>query len=769
MAPIIKENEAAVASPASGNPVNKAAADPSRSQPVALEIPVSVNGARTIEGSDKREPFSESTQTVLVFNNGAVIRLASALASGQLIFLTNDKTKKEVVCQVVKSKNYRTVTGYVELEFTEPAPGFWGMRFPAAAAPAASSIPATPRPAAPAAVAPPQSTPVQQVPATSQTIPSSPAPVAVKPAVSAPAPVPPAPIVTKPLIVPPPAAIVTPEPPKAPAPVFDNVALPPTPISAVPPPAPVHAAPIIKPPVASVPVAPHSTQTAKPEGPQAPAHDYTKQIAAIFSVPQAPVTPPPAPPAPVAPPASVKSEPPPQAATKQPSTDELKLQAARLQEQLSAMLFTETAAKPASPAAPSAPASIAPREIVKPDVTAQKVLELTKLDLAPTPLPPAPVAPAIVPAPIKLPVPPQKSFSTLDKEEVQIPSWLAPLARNSELPALESSAAKSESAPVVDAPSTSDSASSESSSSFTENSSQHDQPAMFGGQLLSDSSTESASSSSGSKKGLFLGLAAAIVALAAGGFWYSQQPGNALSGLRGSQAPKAAASSQPTNFAPASSSSPLSVPPETNAPVISAKTVAPSPAPASSQPANTTSTTSSVPAPSSTKSLKEIPIAAVPTPAVAQPKKPALGDVRLATPVVNHSASAAPDSSDAELNVGSQVAPNADSLSSLTGGHSKEPAAPAPVGGDVKQARLVKSVPPVYPSMARSQHISGNVTLDALIDAQGNVTTMKVLSGSPVLHQAALEAVKQWKYSPAQLDGSPTAMHLTVTVQFRIQ
>src|SRR5580704_8627380 len=332
MAPIVKENDAAVASPA--NPVNKAAADPSRSQPVALEIPVSVNGARTIEGSDKREPFSESTQTVLVFNNGAVIRLASALASGQLIFLTNDKTKKEVVCQVVKSKNYRTVTGYVELEFTEPAPGFWGMRFPAAAAPAASSIPAAPRPAAPATVAPQSSVPV-----------------------------PPTPIVTKPLIVPPPAAIVTPEPPKAPAPIFENVAPAPTPISVVPPPAPVHAAPIIKPPVASVPVAPHTAQTAKPEGPQAPAHDYTKQIAAIFSVPQAPVAPPSAPPAPVIPPVSVKSEPQPQAASKQPSTDELKLQAARLQEQLSAMLFTETAAKSPSPAAPPAPANIAPQEI----------------------------------------------------------------------------------------------------------------------------------------------------------------------------------------------------------------------------------------------------------------------------------------------------------------------------------------------------------------------------------------------------------------------
>src|ERR1700740_2549552 len=99
-------------------------------QPVPLEVPVTVNGVRTVEGSDKREPFSEATQTVLVFGTGAVIRLTSGVASGQLLFLTNEKTKKEVVCQVVKSKNYRSASGYVELEFTEPAIGFWGMRFP---------------------------------------------------------------------------------------------------------------------------------------------------------------------------------------------------------------------------------------------------------------------------------------------------------------------------------------------------------------------------------------------------------------------------------------------------------------------------------------------------------------------------------------------------------------------------------------------------------------------------------------------------------------
>ncbi len=102
----------------------------SSAQPVALEVPVTVNGARAVEGSEKREPFSETTNTVLVLANGAVIRLSSSVAPGQLLFLTNEKTKKEVVCQVVKSKNYRSLSGYVELEFTEPVLGFWGMRFP---------------------------------------------------------------------------------------------------------------------------------------------------------------------------------------------------------------------------------------------------------------------------------------------------------------------------------------------------------------------------------------------------------------------------------------------------------------------------------------------------------------------------------------------------------------------------------------------------------------------------------------------------------------
>jgi hypothetical protein len=129
MTPIVKDPENATSPTASGIPAAPVANAPARPQPVALEVPVTVNGARSVDGSDKREPFSERSQTVLVFGHGAVLRISAQLAPGQLVFLTNEKTKKEVVCVVVKSKTDGNAVGYVELRFTEPAPGFWGMRF----------------------------------------------------------------------------------------------------------------------------------------------------------------------------------------------------------------------------------------------------------------------------------------------------------------------------------------------------------------------------------------------------------------------------------------------------------------------------------------------------------------------------------------------------------------------------------------------------------------------------------------------------------------
>src|SRR5215472_5590424 len=146
MSPIVKDSDTLETSETSLRPGSAALNDSTtRPQPVAVEVPITVNGARSVEGSDKREPFSEATKTVMVHGNGAVIKLNSALAPGQLLFLTNERTKKEVVCQVLKSKNYRSVSGYVELEFTEPAVGFWGMRFPGdRIAPGPQAAPARP-------------------------------------------------------------------------------------------------------------------------------------------------------------------------------------------------------------------------------------------------------------------------------------------------------------------------------------------------------------------------------------------------------------------------------------------------------------------------------------------------------------------------------------------------------------------------------------------------------------------------------------------------
>jgi TonB family protein len=91
------------------------------------------------------------------------------------------------------------------------------------------------------------------------------------------------------------------------------------------------------------------------------------------------------------------------------------------------------------------------------------------------------------------------------------------------------------------------------------------------------------------------------------------------------------------------------------------------------------------------------------------------------------------------------------------------------LGGQVQPARLLKAAPPIYPALAKARHVGGEVTLDALIDAGGNVTKVRAISGPVDLQQAAIEAVRLWKYDPARLDGRPVAMHLNVVVKFNVK
>jgi periplasmic protein TonB len=121
---------AAAPSASSAKPVRVGSPAVRKSNPVAHEIPVIATGARPGDTNAQRQLFTEETSTVLVFENGAVIRLSAAVAAGQLVFLTNKESRREVVAQVTRKRDFRPTSCYVELEFSEPAPGFWGIHFP---------------------------------------------------------------------------------------------------------------------------------------------------------------------------------------------------------------------------------------------------------------------------------------------------------------------------------------------------------------------------------------------------------------------------------------------------------------------------------------------------------------------------------------------------------------------------------------------------------------------------------------------------------------
>ena len=80
--------------------------------------------------------------------------------------------------------------------------------------------------------------------------------------------------------------------------------------------------------------------------------------------------------------------------------------------------------------------------------------------------------------------------------------------------------------------------------------------------------------------------------------------------------------------------------------------------------------------------------------------------------------------------------------------------------------RLIQEVRPAYPVLAKQTRTQGVVVLDCVIDQQGNVTQMKVVSGHPLLVPAAINAVRQWKYQPTLLNGEPVSVEMQVTVSF---
>jgi len=638
MSPAAKENEVltsipenATARPAGGS---TAASSPERTQPVALEVPVTVNGARAVADSNKREPFSEPTKTVLIFGQGAVVRLSSSVAPGQLLFLTNEKTKKEVVCQVVNSKSYRGMSGYVELEFTEPVSGFWGMRFPATqghSAEATATSSAATRNFAGATGAeskPPVTAPAVQ-PETKSTIPSSPR-------------------------------------------VSQSV-------------------------VSSSVVTPNQAST------------------------------------------------------------------------------PQSGSTNSSPALPSATPS-SPLSVASPDT-----LEPAKPIKATTPAPPVTTS--------RTSASPSKSI--LDSDEIKIPSWLEPLARNAAAAsaALPEIGARDAVEDFGDIPILDDLAVTEITDT-PEGATRSLPSSPFGTHFLADEqdalSEHAAAAGKSSKKFLIGAIAAGVLLLmGAAGFYLRQSSDNeaaannsAVTTATASTAANVTNNSSSNNNERTQSQQQVraSTPERPSAKFTSVST----PAAATSDASSGSKATKFVDANRASLKNKSIstvdsgaddgPIADAAATAEAAapplPKKQNLGSVKLSAPVVNKHAG--PVATEEALNL-EPSQPAAGLAPGLMGTVTRQPVAPPSSGPDLKSATLISSVPPRYPPMAKTQRISGAVTIDALIDAAGHVTSMKVVSGPALLQESAKEALSHWKYEPAQLHGQPVPMHMQVTIQFKLQ
>lgn len=93
---------------------------------------------------------------------------------------------------------------------------------------------------------------------------------------------------------------------------------------------------------------------------------------------------------------------------------------------------------------------------------------------------------------------------------------------------------------------------------------------------------------------------------------------------------------------------------------------------------------------------------------------------------------------------------------------------PIRVGGDIEQPTLLHRVNPDYPQIAISAKKEGIVILEATVGADGTVDHVRVLRSEPLLDNAAVDAVKQWRYSPLQLNGRAHPFILTVTVNFAL-
>ena len=294
----------------------------------------------------------------------------------------------------------------------------------------------------------------------------------------------------------------------------------------------------------------------------------------------------------------------------------------------------------------------------------------------------------------------------------------------------------------------------------------------FGGAV--ESGTESASG--GSKKGLIAVVAIALIA-AAGYVAWTQMPHPSGSATTSSPAPArlaepAVSQSQPSTAAIAAPPAPTSPTSEIPASAVVAK---------STKSAKATETMKISSAPDAPKDHHSNTTTEVATPkpaeaAVAENKAPAtlpaypaivVKKSNAEIPLGKTSATDAPMPSITALS----SAGSGGALPNLLGNRSNVPAPvlqTLSVSQGVSQGLAIKKTQPSYPTNALRMRIEGSVQLLATISKRGDISAVKILSGDPSLARAAADAVKQWKYKPYLLDGTPVEIQTQVTVNFKL-
>jgi periplasmic protein TonB len=97
-----------------------------------------------------------------------------------------------------------------------------------------------------------------------------------------------------------------------------------------------------------------------------------------------------------------------------------------------------------------------------------------------------------------------------------------------------------------------------------------------------------------------------------------------------------------------------------------------------------------------------------------------------------------------------------------------KPTGPISISTGVTQGLLLAPIQPVYPAIAKAAHVEGSVVVEAIISKTGTIESLHVLSGPAMLQNAALDAIRQARYRPYRLNGEPTEVQTTITVNFRI-